>query len=135
MKNSGNYQNISAPPLSVVVQAPQAAINFFSGEQLATSQVASALGLKAVEALTLQQSQQILQQAIDAVRTQRLVKQGVSEAWSGPEALLAANPGRSASEGLLPQQFDRVNYTPAILQLRFTEAQGRTTQALSLNQI
>jgi len=128
VRNSGNYQNTGAPPVSVVVQAPQAAINFFSGEQLATSQVASALGLKAVEALTLQQSQQILQQAIDAVRTQRLVKQSAAEAWSAPEALLAANPGSSTTAGLLPQQFNRANYNPAILQLRFTEAQGRTTQ-------
>ena len=129
IKNSRNYQNSVNPPLSVVVQAPQAAINFFSGEQLATSQAASVLGLKTVEALTLKRSQQILQQAIDAVQTPQLAEKSAAEDWSEPAALLVSNPTDTVTAGLLPQKFNRANYNPAILQLRFTEAQGRTTQA------
>jgi len=88
---SGRNQTSAAPPHSVVVPSPQAAINFVDGEQSATANTAAAFGLKEVEALTPQRSQQILQSAIDAVKTR-----GV--------------------------------YNPAILQLRFTEAPGRTSQ-------
>ena len=43
-------------------------------------------------------------------------------------SLIATAPGANAV-GLLPQQFNRAAYNPAIVQVRFTEAKGRTTSA------
>jgi len=116
----------TAPPPSVEVPASQAAAGFKSGEQVATSQAAAALGLTAVEALSLQQAQQMLQQAIEAVQGGRRER---SALWSAPATLLAASPTGPTPKGLLPQQFNPAAYNPAILQLRFTEARGRTTNA------
>ena len=112
---------------SVDVPANEASANFSSGEQAAASQAATALGLSAVEALSPQQAQQILQQAITAVQAQGAGGQNRSSVWSEPATLLAATSPGSGTKGLLPQQFNRALYNPAILQLRFTEARGRTT--------
>ncbi len=112
---------------SVDVPANEASANFSSGEQAAASQAATALGLSAVEALSPQQAQQILQQAIIAVQAQGAGGQNRSSVWREPATLLAATSPGSGTKGLLPQQFNRALYNPAILQLRFTEARGRTT--------
>lgn len=113
---------------SVDVPANEASANFSSGEQAAASQAATALGLSAVEALSPQQAQHILQQAITAVQAQEGPGgQKRSSVWSEPATLLAATSPGSGTKGLLPQQFNRALYNPAILQLRFTEARGRTT--------
>jgi len=105
---------------TVAVSTTEATNNFNSTELSSLQQTAGALGLGSVQALSPQQAQQALQQAIQAVRGQQTV--GARGADAG--ALIAAAGVRAPAT--LPQQFNRAAYNPAIVQLRFTEAKGRT---------
>jgi CHAT domain-containing protein len=105
---------------TVAVSATEATNNFNSTELSSLQQTAGALGLGAVQALSPQQAQQALRQAIQAVRGQP--RAGARSADGS--SLIAASVG--SAPATLPQQFNRAAYNPAIVQLRFTEAKGRT---------
>lgn len=113
---------VEAAPVvpTVAVSTTEATNTFNSAELSSLQQTAAAFGLGSVQALSPQQAQQALQQAIQAVRGQQAV--GARGADAG--ALIAA--AGVPAPATLPQQFNRAAYNPAIVQLRFTEAKGRT---------
>lgn len=115
---------------SVLAIAPnEVASGFASGEQLKVRDVAAFLGLESANAvpLTTDAARQVLKANQEAIR------RAVEATTAVPErtgALLAAAPASQGRQrGLLTPQFNRAAYTPAILQVRFTEAKGRTTTA------
>ena len=117
----GDAEVAAAPVVpTVAVSATEATNTFNSAELSSLQQTAAAFGLGSVQVLSTQQAQQVLRQAIEAVRGLPAV--GAMGADSG--ALIAASV--APAPATLPQQFNRAAYNPAIVQLRFTEAKGRT---------
>ena len=114
----------------VLALAPnEVASSFISSEQLKVRDVAAFLGLESANtaALTTDAARQLLKANQDAVRRGGAASAAVPES-SG--ALLAVAPAAQVPRrGLMAPLFNRAAYTPAILQVRFTEAKGRTTMA------
>jgi len=146
--STGDAGSASTPLPTSNIPSQEAAANFSSAEQSSAQQTAAALGVPLAQTLTPQQAQGALRQALANVRN---LPQGQGRGPSGGGAggrqgsgatggfgpqssllhdpsLIATAPGANAV-GLLPQQFNRAAYNPAIVQVRFTEAKGRTTSA------
>jgi len=122
-----------APAVQAGPLSPQESIDRFNTAELAiTSNTAKSLGVADAEALTPAQLQKLLQAATVSMRQ----RQGQAHdpttpaspgPWQEPLALLAAKPGSADSDvGGLTGYFAANNYSPAILSVRYSEAEGRT---------
>lgn len=129
-------KNAGTPPLNPTASSQEVVSMFIPAEQSNAQQASAALGVPMAQALTPQQAQSALRQALDSVRY-LLQQQGAGKTDKssilGPikfvlddTNLLASAP---AGPGVMPQFFNRAAYLPAILQIRFTEAKGRTSSS------